>query len=140
MYRLISRIVMTLCVGGSCYCFSNPEAPHRLLSWYVETQGQPAAETANADGAEVAPRKDIAFAQAAIKFLEKQHGVSSSRAPQSPFIGQREFDQAFFSDEDPYSNPSVLSELKRPFGEQAADLRYAPIETGPVIQSNPYLQ
>ena len=140
MYRLISRVAMTLCVGGSCYCFSNPEAPHRLLSWYVQIQGPTEADVINADGAAVLPRKDIAIAQAAIKFLEKQHGVGSVHGQQTPIVGQRNFDRAFFSDEDPYSNPSVLSELKRPFGEQAADLRYAPIETGPVILSNPYLQ
>jgi hypothetical protein len=135
MIKFFARLILTVGVGFSCYCFTNPAFPHRLLTQYVQANSPTDSEIVGQ------PRQDVVLAKAAIKFLEEQHGVNGSADPRG-ISPQSKIDiaEAFFSEEDPYSNPTVFSEAQRPTREQSDGLRYAPIETGPVVQSNPYLQ
>lgn len=131
MHRLILRVIWTLSFIGLGYCLSHPESSHRFLNWYIESRTQP-------DGylSMISPRKDIEIAKAAIDLLERQC-LQPGHEVQGPAYA---FDEAFFDDVEPIARPTVHPDLKRSTGVFSGGLRYAPIETGVAVQSNPNLQ
>ena len=131
MYRLILRIVWTVSFIGFGYFMSHPETAQRLIKWYIENRSQPGSYMSM-----IAPGSDIEIARKAGAFFERQCVDPSQQARASDF----RFEEAFFEDVEPGIRPTIHPALKRSSFSLKDDLRYAPIETGAAIQSNPNLQ
>lgn len=131
MYRLILRIVWTVSFIGFGYFMSHPETTQRLIKWYIEVRSQPGSYMSM-----VTPCADVEIARKASAFFERQCVDPDQQARTSDF----RFEEAFFDDVNPSSRPTIHPALKRSNASFEDDLRFAPIETGAAIQSNPNLQ
>lgn len=131
MYRLILRIVWTVGFIGFGYFMSHPETTQRLISWYIEIRSQPGGYMSM-----ITPQADIDIAKKAAAFFERQYLDPEHHGQTSDF----RFEEAFFKDDEPGIRPSIHPALKQSSSAFKDDLRYAPIETGAAVQSNPNLQ
>jgi len=131
MYRLIFRIVWTVSFIGFGYSVSYPETTQRLIRHYIEMRLQPGGYMSM-----IAPGADVEIARKAVAFFEQQCVDPAQQARASDF----RFEEDFFEDVEPGIRPTIHPALKRSSFSLRDDLRYAPIETGAAIQSNPNLQ
>jgi hypothetical protein len=132
MIKLIARSLSVVLAVVGCYCVAYPQTPRRWLEHYVKSR----EVAAQADG-HLEPASDVVLVKTAIAVLDAHVSKPSiDDAESTP--DKTELSGVFFDDE-PKSALDYFSSISIPFLSNESETPYQPVDTGPEIQANPFL-
>jgi len=132
MIKLVTRILSVAIAAFSCWCFAYPQTPRLMLAGFIESRE---ASSTLANRSE--PTRDVTLAKTALAMLDAKISKSQGDGTASD-LAKPDFDGAFFEAE-PASFSDRLPAIRIPFLSSDSAPKIQPIDVGPPIQANPFL-
>lgn len=143
MIKFLSRTILATLAGIVCCCVAEPEAPRGVLKYFtdpVHSELSDADPSAPSDPS--GPRLDAAIANAALAMQpnESPRSLGDATKPAAVPSASDRLNGLFFSDDAAQPGASMFSKLPFPSLSGDAEPDYQPIDIGPAVQTNPFLQ
>lgn len=137
MIKFVSRMIIATIAGIGCCCIVEPEAPRGVLRYFADSLS---SDISQADPLDPRLSATIATAARALEQGESPETLRDQTKPKVTESARQRVQSMFFSDEASEPATGVLSKLKLPSFSGDAEPIYQPIDIGPAVQANPFLQ